>query len=140
MNQHRLDTLSLVCLLAVNASVASVVTRPSTRLCTDAIWCNQGRPLGGASGALAPGADFEGAPKRRSPTGHTLIRMVISSFANEKSRKGFFFKFGCIGFSLFYVFLCLHMYIHVILYVYCCKYCWLPPWTSRPAMYPPLVQ
>jgi hypothetical protein len=32
----------------------------------------QGRPLGGASGALAPGAEFEGAPKRRSPTGHTL--------------------------------------------------------------------
>jgi hypothetical protein len=25
----------------------------------------QGRPLGGASGALAPGADFEGAPKGR---------------------------------------------------------------------------
>jgi hypothetical protein len=26
---------------------------------------------------------------------------VISTFANEKSRKGIFFKFGCIGFSLF---------------------------------------
>jgi hypothetical protein len=25
---------------------------------------------------LALGADFEGAPKRRSPTGHTLIRLV----------------------------------------------------------------
>jgi hypothetical protein len=24
----------------------------------------QGRPLGGASGALAPGADFEGTPKK----------------------------------------------------------------------------
>jgi hypothetical protein len=57
----------------------------------------QGRLLGGASGALAPGADFEGAPKRQSPTGHI---MVISSFANEKSSKGFFL-FGCIGFSLF---------------------------------------
>jgi hypothetical protein len=51
----------------------------------------QGRPLGGANGALAPGADFEGAPKRQSPTGHTLKRMVISSFANEKSCKGFLF-------------------------------------------------
>jgi hypothetical protein len=38
----------------------------------------QGRPLGGASGALAPGADFEGAPKRQSPTGHTLIRITIA--------------------------------------------------------------
>jgi hypothetical protein len=37
----------------------------------------QGRPLGGASGALAPGADFEGAPKRQSPTGHTLIRSTL---------------------------------------------------------------
>jgi hypothetical protein len=37
----------------------------------------QGRPLVGASGALAPGADFEGAPKRRSPTGHTLIRSTV---------------------------------------------------------------
>jgi hypothetical protein len=34
-------------------------------------------PLGGASEALAPGADFEGAPKRRSPTGHTLIRSCV---------------------------------------------------------------
>jgi hypothetical protein len=39
---------------------------------------NHGRPLGGASGALAPGADFEGAPKRQSPTGHTLIRSTIA--------------------------------------------------------------
>jgi hypothetical protein len=38
----------------------------------------QGRPLGGASGTLAPGADFEGAPKRRSPTGHTLIRSTVA--------------------------------------------------------------
>jgi hypothetical protein len=34
--------------------------------------------LGGASGALAPGADFEGAPKRRSPIGHTLIRSTVA--------------------------------------------------------------
>jgi hypothetical protein len=59
----------------------------------------QGRPLGGASGALAQGADFEGAPKRWSPTGHTL--MVIFSFANEQVAKDFLKKFGCIGFSLF---------------------------------------
>jgi hypothetical protein len=38
----------------------------------------QGRPLGGANGALAPGADFERAPKRRSPTGHTLIRSTVT--------------------------------------------------------------
>jgi hypothetical protein len=38
----------------------------------------QGRPLGGAPGSLAPGADFEGAPKRRSPTGHTLIRSTVA--------------------------------------------------------------
>jgi hypothetical protein len=38
----------------------------------------QSRPLGGASGALAPGAEFEGAPKRRSPTGHTLIRSAVA--------------------------------------------------------------
>jgi hypothetical protein len=37
-----------------------------------------GRPLGGASGALAPGADFKGAPKRQSPTGHTLIRSTVA--------------------------------------------------------------
>jgi hypothetical protein len=34
--------------------------------------------LGGASGALAPGADFEGAPKKRAPTGHTLIRNTVA--------------------------------------------------------------
>jgi hypothetical protein len=90
----------------------------------------QGRPLGGASGALAPGPDFEGAPKRRSPTGHTLIRstvVVISSFANEKSRKGFFFNLAVLVVAYCDVFWCLHMYIHVMLYVYCCKYCLLPP-------------
>jgi hypothetical protein len=79
--------------------------------------------LGGASGALAPGADFEGAPKRQSPTGHT---MVISSFANKKVAKNFFYL---VVLALAYsdVFWCLHMYIHVMLYVYCCKYCCLPP-------------
>jgi hypothetical protein len=41
-------------------------------------WDTQGRPLGRAIGALAPGADFEGAPKRRSPTGHTLIRSTVA--------------------------------------------------------------
>jgi hypothetical protein len=42
------------------------------------VFRQQGRPLGGASGALAPGADFEGAPKRQSPTGHTLIRSTVA--------------------------------------------------------------
>jgi hypothetical protein len=39
---------------------------------------SQGRPLGVASGALAPGADFEGAPKWRLLTGHTLIRSTVA--------------------------------------------------------------
>jgi hypothetical protein len=38
----------------------------------------QGRSLSGASGALAPGADFEGAPKRQSTTGNTLIRSTVT--------------------------------------------------------------
>jgi hypothetical protein len=38
----------------------------------------QGWPLGGVSGALAPGADFEGALKRWSPPGHTLIRSTVA--------------------------------------------------------------
>jgi hypothetical protein len=38
----------------------------------------QGQPLGGASRALTPGADFEGAPKRQSPTGHMLIRSTVA--------------------------------------------------------------
>jgi hypothetical protein len=35
--------------------------------------CHQGRPFGGA-----PGADFEGAPKRWSLTSHTLIRNIVA--------------------------------------------------------------
>jgi hypothetical protein len=38
----------------------------------------QGRPLGGASVVLVPGAELEGAPKRQSPTGHTLIRITVA--------------------------------------------------------------
>jgi hypothetical protein len=33
-------------------------------------------PLDGASGALAPGADFERAPRRRSLTGHTISSTI----------------------------------------------------------------
>jgi hypothetical protein len=93
------------------------------------IW-KQDRPLGGASGALALGADFEGAPKRQSPTGHALIRSTVAWWFPHLQTKRVandFLKFGCIGFSLFWLFWCLHMYIHVMLYVYCWKYCWLPP-------------
>jgi hypothetical protein len=61
----------------------------------------QGRPLGGASGALAPGADFEGAPKKavtdRPHVNTYHCSMVISSFANEKSHKGMFLSFGAGG-------------------------------------------
>jgi hypothetical protein len=48
-----------------------------------------------AGGALAPGADFEGAPKRRSPTGHTLIRSTVAWWfphLQTKSCKDFFFN------------------------------------------------
>jgi hypothetical protein len=38
----------------------NVVMRRMTVTC----YGGQGRPLGGASGALAPGADFKGAPKK----------------------------------------------------------------------------
>jgi hypothetical protein len=64
----------------------------------------QGRPLGGASGAFAPGADFEGAPKRQLPTGHTLIRSTAAwlfpHLQTKRVTKNYFFKFGCISFSL----------------------------------------
>jgi hypothetical protein len=55
---------------------------------------HQGQPLGGASGALSPGADFEGAPKRRSPTGHTLIRSTVTwrfpHLQTKRAAKDFF--------------------------------------------------
>jgi hypothetical protein len=54
----------------------------------------QGRSLGGAGGALAPGADFEGVPKRRSQTGHTLIRSTVAwwfpHLQTKRVAKGFF--------------------------------------------------
>jgi hypothetical protein len=93
--------------------------------------CKQGRPLGGASGALAPGADFEGAPKRRSLTGHMLIRSTVAwwfpHLQTKRVAKDFLFNLVVLALDYCDVFWCLHMYIHVILYVYCCKYCWLPP-------------
>jgi hypothetical protein len=64
----------------------------------------QGQPLGWASGAFAPGAEFEGAPKRRSPTGHTSIRSTVARLFPHLQTKRVakdFFKFGCISFSLF---------------------------------------
>jgi hypothetical protein len=48
------------------------------KLRCNAIVSLQGRPLGGASEALAPGANFDRAPKRQSPTGHTLIRSTVA--------------------------------------------------------------
>jgi hypothetical protein len=44
-------------------------------------------------------------------------------FANEKSRKRFLFNLVLLALAYCYVFWYLDMYIHVILYVYCCKYC-----------------
>jgi hypothetical protein len=83
----------------------------------------QGRPLGEASEALAPGADKAVTNWPHVNTQHSS--MVISSFANETSRKGMFLTVLALAYSD--VFWCSHMYIHVMLYVYCCKYCWLPP-------------
>jgi hypothetical protein len=85
-------------------------TQQTPETCTH----HRGRPLGGASGALAPGADFEGAPKRRSPTGHTLILSTVARWFPHLQTKRVtkdFFKFGCIGFSLFWCIL-------VLTYVY----------------------
>jgi hypothetical protein len=96
------------------------------------LWAlGQGRPLVGASGALAPGADFEGAPKRQSPTGHTLIRSTVAwwfpHLQTKRVAKDYFFNLVVLALAYSDVFWCLHMYIHVMLYVYCCKYCLLPP-------------
>jgi hypothetical protein len=77
---------------------------------------SQGQPLGGASGALVPGADFEGAPKRQSPTGHTLIHSSLAWWFPHLQKKRVakeFLKFGCIGFSLFWCVL-------AFTYVYSC--------------------
>jgi hypothetical protein len=91
----------------------------------------QCRPLGGASGALAPGADFEGAPKSRSPTGHTLICSTVAwrfpHLQKKRVVKDCFFNSVVLALAYSDVFWCLHMYIHVMLYVYYCKYCWLLP-------------
>jgi hypothetical protein len=53
--------------------------------------------------------------------------MVISSFANEVLQRIFFFNLVVLALAYSDVFWCLHMYIHVMLYVYCCKHCLLPP-------------
>jgi hypothetical protein len=75
-----------------NRRVSSTYARKERLLRISEMTSRQGRPLGGVSGAHAPGADFEGAPKRQSPTSHTsILRMVISSLANKKSLKGFLF-------------------------------------------------
>jgi hypothetical protein len=54
--------------------------------------------------------------------------------------KEYFFNLVVLALAYSDVFWCLDMYIQVMLYVYCCKYCLLPPETSRRAIYPPLVQ
>jgi hypothetical protein len=84
--------------------------------------------LGGASGALAPGADFEGALKRLSPTGHMLIRSTVAwrfpHFKTKRVVNDFFFNLAVSALAYSDVFWCLHMYIYIMLFVYCCKYCW----------------
>jgi hypothetical protein len=71
------------------------------------------------SGALAPGADFEGAPKRRSPTGHTLILSTVEwwfpHLQTKKVAKDFF-KFGCIGFSLLW---CVLVFTYICIFTLC---------------------
>jgi hypothetical protein len=83
--------------------------------------CRQGRPLGGASGALAPGADFEGAPKRRSPTGHMLIRSTVAWWFPHLQTKivaKIFFKFGCIGFRIFWCVFGVHICIFTLSFMF----------------------
>jgi hypothetical protein len=45
----------------------------------------------------------------------------------KRVAKDYFFNLVVMALAYSDVFWCLHMYIHVMLYVYCCKYCWLPP-------------
>jgi hypothetical protein len=81
---------------------------------TTLVWHMQGRPLGGVNGALALGADLEGAPKRQSPTGHTLICSTLAWWFSHLQTKRVaknFFKIGCIGFSLFWCVLAF-TYVH----------------------------
>jgi hypothetical protein len=93
-----------------------------TSFCT----CRQGRPLGGASGAFAPGADFEGVPRRRSTTSHTLIRSTVAwwfpHLQTERVAKDFFFNLVVLALAYSDVFWWLHMFFHVMLHVYFCKY------------------
>jgi hypothetical protein len=76
---------------AVSVVTGKAIQPAVTRVMQD----SQDRPLGGASGALAPGTDFEGAPKRRSPTGHTLIRSTVAwwfpDMQTKRVAKGFCF-------------------------------------------------
>jgi hypothetical protein len=73
----------------------------------------RGRPLGRASGALAPAADFEGAPKRQSPTGHTLIRSTVAwwfpHLQTERVAKDFFFLIWLYWLQL--ILMCFGVYI-----------------------------
>jgi hypothetical protein len=85
--------------------------------------------LGGASGALAPGVDFEGAPKRQSPTGHTLIRSTVAwSFPHLQTKrvaKDFFFNLVVLALAYSDMFWCLCLLLQILFVA---------------AMYPPLVQ
>jgi hypothetical protein len=76
--------------------------------------------LGGVSGALAPGTDFEGAPKRWSATGHTLIRSTVAwPFPHLQTKRVAKDFFNLVVLALAYsdVFWRIHMYIHGMLYV-----------------------
>jgi hypothetical protein len=93
----------------------AVVTtsKPGVYLHTHILQYKQGQPLGGASRALALGADFKGAPKRRSPTGRKWICSTVAWWFPHLQTKRVakeFFKFGCIGFSLFW---CVSVFIYV---------------------------
>jgi hypothetical protein len=71
-----------------------------------------------------------GGAKSRSGTGHTSIRSTVAWwFPHLQTKRVAKELFNLVVLVLAYsdVFWCLHMYIHVMLYVYCCKYCWLPP-------------
>jgi hypothetical protein len=74
------------------------------------LWVGRAGPL---PRALTSRGGAEKAVTDRSHVNTYSCSMVISWFANEKSRKEFFFKFGCIGLSRFW-------YVLVFTYVYSC--------------------
>jgi hypothetical protein len=90
----------------------------------------QGRHLGGAPGALAPGADFEGAPKRRSPTGHTLICSTVAWWfphlqtkrvANDFFKIWFYWLYPILMFFGVYICIFTLYFMFIVANIVCCR-------------------